>query len=173
MNTSPRHPDDLNPYLDRDFSDKRYEEIRKHLEICPECRGEIAAQQSLDQMFRSPDFELEVPAWQWSRIRAGLLETKPAAGWFDRVRALSQPRRFVWGIALSVLIFTAIAVSVWQYRQEAARDDLMQLAQYSEVEQVRLRAAANPFRVAVISGNPFTGIHNGSVQRRGNPFAIR
>jgi anti-sigma factor RsiW len=173
MNAVPRHPDDLNPYLDADISDKRYEEIREHLAICPECRGELAALQSLDRIFRSPELEIEVPAWQWSRIQAGLQAPRPSGSWLDRIGALSQPRKFAWGIAFSLLIFGSVTVSVWQYRRAVAREDLTQVTRYAQTEQVRLRAAGNPFRVAAVSGNPFAEIQNGSGQSKGNPFAIR
>ena len=61
MNTLNGHPEDFSPYLDRDFSSPKYEEIRQHLENCVQCQDEVRNWQSFDSMFRSANADIEVP----------------------------------------------------------------------------------------------------------------
>jgi|RhiMethySRZTD1v2_1073278.scaffolds.fasta_scaffold850571_2 anti-sigma factor RsiW len=81
MSSNLRHPEDFSSYLDRDFSDQRYEEIRAHLEICPKCREELEIWRNIDAAFRSPELELEVPPFLWQRIASRINGPSVPRGW--------------------------------------------------------------------------------------------
>jgi hypothetical protein len=46
------HPKDFCPYLDRDSSDPKYEEIRRHLDVCVPCRAPVGILARLQPLFQ-------------------------------------------------------------------------------------------------------------------------
>jgi anti-sigma factor RsiW len=168
------HPVDFSPYLDRDLTDPNYEIIRKHLESCASCRDQAAAWNSFDSMFRAPELELEVPASQWFQIRAKLQESRPEPGWLERISNLTRARQFALGLGLASFMMLSVIAGFWQYRHAGRQSELAAIAQYGEVEQVRLKSAANPFRgFEQHARNPFTDYQFSKIQAKGNPFAQR
>lgn len=167
-----QHPVDYSPYLDGERGDAQYEEIRAHLESCTGCRAQLQSWRRVDDIFRSPDLELDVPQWQWSRIEARLDES-PKPGWLAALRY--RVPSLAWAAAASVLLVAgSVTVAVRQYRQSAAeRETLVAVARFAETEQPRLRSAGNPFRGGQVdSGNPFTRFQSHRTQND-NPFARR
>jgi anti-sigma factor RsiW len=169
-----QHPADFSPYLDRDYADKRYEKIRRHLDSCAECRDGVKALRALDGVFRMPELELPVPEWQWQRIQARLETSRPAPGWLERMGILPAQRQIAWGMGVSLLALAIIGVSTWQFRQQARENRLMELVQYTEAEHQRLKTAENPFRMyAIGAGNPFTRAQSTFTGGRDPSSAIR
>jgi anti-sigma factor RsiW len=169
-----QHPVDFSPYLDRDYADKRYEEIRRHLDSCIECRDEVKALRALDGMFRAPELEMPLPEWHWQRIQARLETSRPRPGWLERMGILPAQRQIAWGMALSLLALAVVTVSTWQFRQQARENRLMELVQYTEAEHHRLKTADNPFRMyAIGSGNPFAKAQSTIAGGRDPSSAIR
>jgi anti-sigma factor RsiW len=122
MSLIPRHPEDFNCYLDGDFSDSRYEEIRTHLEGCVKCREEVEIWRGIDAAFRSPELDIEVPPFLWQRI-ASRINTPPGRPrWRERIIALVLPRSMVWrGVAAVglVLVLTLTGVRFVKYRADS------------------------------------------------------
>ena len=173
--TQSAHPVDFSPYLDRDLDDARYEIIRSHLESCAGCRERVAAWRSADSLFRAPEFEIDMPAAQWFQIRAKLQHgVRPAPGWLERISTLTSARQFALGFGLSLFMLLSITAAVWQYRNAGRQSELVAIARYGELEQTRLKSAANPFReFERNSRNPFTDYQVAKIRGRGNPFAER
>jgi anti-sigma factor RsiW len=171
MNKTDRHPEDLTPYLDGDVADPRHAEISRHLESCRACAEEAKIWQKLEDAFRDPAIEIEVPAFQWTRIRARL-EQAPALGWRGQLSRMLGKRRLLWSASAGLLLVT-IAVAGLQYRAALERGQLTALAGYSQAEYKRIQAAENPFRIAAASDavNPFAQVQD--YANEGNPFLIR
>jgi len=168
------HPVDFSPYLDRDLEDANYESIRSHLESCNACRERLEASSAVDRLFRAPELEIDVPETQWFRIRARLQEAPAAPGWLDRVSALTRARQFALGLGLTAFMLLSVTAALWQYRHAGRQSELIAIAQYGEVEQARLKSAANPFRgMEQSSRNPFTDYQVSKIRIKGNPFAER
>jgi anti-sigma factor RsiW len=169
--TGTEHPEDFSPYLDGDRDDRRYEHIRDHLAACPECRRELQIWSSLDDLFRTPDTQIEVPPFQWSRIEAQLQSRQPVpTGWW---RPLLQSHRFALSAALTVLLLVAVTLSGVGYRRHMESRDLAALSVFSESEIRRIESAGNPFRSLVVDRsdeNPFSRFQ---IAENGNPFSIR
>jgi anti-sigma factor RsiW len=122
MSSNLRHPEDFSCYLDRDFSDEQYQEIRAHLEICPKCREELEVWRNIDAAFRSPEFELDVPPFLWQRI-ANQINGSAPQGWrvwtagFGRTRgSLISKVALALGIVLAV---TWAGDRIVRYRADA------------------------------------------------------
>lgn len=165
--TPGKHPDDLSPYLDGDLSDKRYEEIRLHLEDCAECREEAANWQDWQELFRSPEADLEVPSLQWHRIRARLEERRSGPGAWDRLTASIRPYRVAWGAVAALMMTAGLIVSGLEYRNYAEQKrQLTALSAYSESQQQWAAKADNPFRSKQASTeNPFTTFETSSIRK--------
>jgi anti-sigma factor RsiW len=122
MSFNPKHPEDFSPYLDRDFSDGEYEEIRAHLKGCAKCHEELEVWRGIDAAFRSPELDLEVPPFLWQRI-ASQIKTPPAQqGWRERIAAPTLLRSMVWrGVATVglVLVLTLAGVRIAKYRADS------------------------------------------------------
>jgi anti-sigma factor RsiW len=122
MRLNPRHPEDFNCYLDRDFSDSRYEEIRAHLEGCAKCREELEIWRGIDAAFRSPELDIEVPPFLWQRIASRINTSPGRQPWLERITALALPRSMVWrGVAAVglVLVLTLTGVRFVKYRADS------------------------------------------------------
>ena len=156
MNTLNGHPEDFSPYLDRDFSSRKYEEIRQHLENCVQCQDEVRNWQSFDSMFRSANADIEVPPFQWQRISARLRTPAPA-GILARLRPLFQPWKLAWNVTLATILLGAVIFSGLEYRKSFEEKQLLLvIARYAQEEGQRIVADDNPFRaVAVERDNPF------------------
>ena len=156
MKTMNDHPEDFCPYLDRDSSSQKYEEIRRHLESCVRCRDEVRYWQSFDSTFRSADADIEVPPFQWQRI-AMRLRTPAPAGILARLRPLFQPWKLAWNVTLATILLGAVIVSGLEYRKNTEEKQLLfAIAQYAQEEGQRTLANDNPFRaVAADRDNPF------------------
>lgn len=121
MSLNVRHPEDFNCYLDRDFSDSRYEEIRVHLEGCAKCREELEIWRGIDAAFRSPKLDIEVPPFLWQRIASRITTPPKRQRWRERITALALPRSMVWkGVAAVglVLVMTLTGVRFAKYRAD-------------------------------------------------------
>ncbi len=171
MNRTVKHPEDLTPYLDRDTADPRYAEISRHLESCRECSEEARIWQSVENAFRNSAMEIEVPAFQWTRIRAQL-EQAPVLGWREQLGRVLGKRRLLWSASAGLLL-VGMAIAGLQYRAIQERGELTALAGYSQAEHQRIQAAENPFRIAgaTAADNPFARVQD--YANEGNPFMIR
>jgi anti-sigma factor RsiW len=122
MSFNLRHPEDFNCYLDRDFSDSRYEEIRAHLEGCAKCREEIEIWRGIEAAVRSPELDIEVPPYLWQRI-ASRINTPPGRqGWREWITALALPRSMVWRVVAAVglvLVLTLTGIRFAKYRADS------------------------------------------------------
>jgi len=170
MDSTAKHPDDFGPYLDGDAGDRRYEEIRHHLDGCRKCREEIRIWHSLDDLFRNPEAQIEVPPFQWTRIEAQLEARKP--GIMGRLNRLLQSRRLAWSAAFTLVLIAAVTFSGVGYRRHLEKRDFAALAVFNESETRRISEAENPFR-ALLGGapdvNPFRRFQN---TEDNNPFSI-
>jgi anti-sigma factor RsiW len=173
MSQTPNHPPNLIPYLDGSLADKEYQEVKRHVESCAQCKEEVRIWESLDGMFRSPELEIEVPPFQWQRIQSGLTASRPVANNWERFFALLRPRQNAWKAALAVMIIGIVSLSGWQYHRVDQRNQLRALADFSQSESQRLSEARNPFSAfgeAAIE-NPFNRFE---AKISGvNPFAAR
>jgi anti-sigma factor RsiW len=161
MNQAVEHPEDFSPFLDRDFSDPKYEEIRKHVDGCARCREEIRGWQSLDALFRTEEATIDVPPFQWRRI-AIQLQTPVPAGMLDRFRAWMQLRRLAWSAALATLVLGALTFTGLEYQNNLEEKQLLlAISESAAVEEQRAAAAENPFRTAAAAND------------NSNPFAVR
>ena len=168
MNRIEGHPEDFGPYLDRDFSDRKYEEIRKHLETCVRCRNEVRDWQSFDSMFRSADADIEVPSFQWQRIAARLQAPAPS-GILARLRPLLQPWKLAWNVTLATILLGAVIFSGLEYRKNFEEKQLLlAITRYAQEEGQRIVADDNPFgTVAAERDNPFARSPFGGESRPG------
>jgi anti-sigma factor RsiW len=122
MSFNLRHPEDFNCYLDSDFSDSRYEEIRAHLEGCAKCREELEIWRGIEAAFRSPELDIEVPPFLWQRIASRISAAPGRQGWRERIRALALPRSMAWtGVAAValVLLLTFTGVRFAKFRADS------------------------------------------------------
>jgi hypothetical protein len=172
MKVTGNHPDNLTLLIDRDKADKRYDEIAAHIESCHECREEIQIIKSVDALFRSPEFEIEVPPFQWERIRERLEEHQPAMGWWEQVCEAVKPQRPAWTYALGILLAVVLSLSGLEYYSNIEARQFLAIATYSESERQRIESADNPFRglLAAENENPFTRFQ--IPDDRTNPFAV-
>ena len=168
MNRVSGHPEDFCPYLDRDSSSPKYEEIRQHLENCVQCQDEVRHWQSLDSMFRSADADIEVPPFQWQRI-AARLRTPAPAGIMDRLRPLFQPWKLAWNVTLATILLGAVIFSGLEYRKNFEEKQLLlAITRYAQEEGQRIVADGNPFgTVAAERDNPFARSPFGGESRPG------
>jgi anti-sigma factor RsiW len=167
------HPEDFSPYLDRDFADKRYEEIRLHLEACPDCQEELKTWHSLDSMIRAGEMEIQVPPFQWARIRERLQEHRAEPAILEQWGRLFKSRRLAWSTALGLLMAIAVTYGGFEYRKNVQAKEYAALVAFSESEERRINAAGNPFSAIVDSAqreNPFSEFQAPS---KINPFSIR
>lgn len=173
MRAAGKHPENLYAFVDGETDDKRYEDLRQHVATCQECREEIRLIQSVEGMFRSREFEIDAPPFQWERIRARLEKTQPARGWWEQVYEAFKPRQLAWKFALGILLAVVLSLSGLEYRRSIERNQLVALVTYSESERQLIESADNPFRSssAAQSENPFS-IYQ-IPDDRSNPFAVR
>lgn len=173
MKTTGNHPDNLFLLVDQDVADKKYEETGRHVESCLECKEEVRVLKSVDAMFRSPEFEIDVPPFHWQRIRARLEESQPAVGWWERVYEAIKPQRLAWACALGILLAVVLSLSGLEYHRYTERNQFAALVTYSESERQRIQSADNPFRgfSAANNENPFARFQ--IPDDRINPFAVR
>lgn len=161
------------PYLDGQTADKGYRAIQQHLDSCQECQAEIRTLKSLDSMFRLPEFEIQVPPYQWQRIRARLAGNAVERGWRGWLVAMLKPSKLAFSMTTSILLIFGMAFFGWEYRRHLAEDQFLAIAAYSETERQRIGHAENPFRsyaTAPSDENPFTRFQTPIA---GNPFAVR
>jgi anti-sigma factor RsiW len=150
------HPENFCSYLDHDTSDSGYEQIRAHLDECPMCREEVKGWESVDAWFRSGEFSIEVPPFQWQRIAARLQEPEPV-GLLARLRTLFHPWKLTWNVALGSLVLAGMILGGLEYRRNAEEKQLLlAVTRYVAEEGARIGAEENPFRVAATSDNPFS-----------------
>ncbi len=169
---SGKHPEHLSDYINRHSSDMEVEEIRTHLEFCAECREELHDWESLKSLFRSPDLEIEVPLYQWQRIKARLQSSKVEKQWLRLIFGW-RPTRLAYGIAFGLLLLFGASLLGWEYRRHLAQEDFLAIAAYSESQQVLLARAENPFATYAsvpAGGNPFTKYQSPG---ESNPFTAR
>jgi anti-sigma factor RsiW len=122
MSVDLRHPEDFSCYLDRDFSDSRYQEIRAHLEGCAKCREELEVWRSIDAVLRSPELDIEVPPFLWQRIANRIRTPAGRQVWREWIPALAFSRSMMWrGVAAVglVLVLTLTGVRVAKYRADS------------------------------------------------------
>lgn len=150
------HPEDWSPYLDRQTTDNRYAALDGHLEECAECRAEISRLESIDNLFRKPELELEVPAFQWTRIQAAIAERENVRprGFLELLRR----GRTAWAGALTSLLLVAAVGSLVLHRRVEDARRLAQVASYAETARLDPAMSENPFRPYVRreTGNPFS-----------------
>jgi len=172
MKTAGNHPEDLLSYVDGDPSDRRYEQIRLHIDSCAECREEIRLWRSMQEMLRAPEFEIEVPPLQWPQIQGRIGSHPHGLRWREKLAFLWSTRWPAWSTAFVLILLIAVTVSGFNYRKQVEADHMFAIAVYSESEWLRIRAADNPFRnlAADSAENPFARFQ---VTDKGNPFAIR
>jgi hypothetical protein len=166
------HPEDFGPYLDRDSSDPKYEEIRRHLDACVPCQDELRNWQSFDSTFRSGAAEIEVPPFQWQRI-AAQIQTPTPIGILARLRPLFQPWKLAWNVTLATILLGAVIFSGIEYRKDFEEKQLLlAITRYSQEEGERIAADGNPFQTAGAERNnpfarsPFAGESRPSAERR-------
>ncbi len=166
------HPKELFLLIDRASDDKEYEAVRKHVESCPECREEVRAAQGFEGMFRTGNFEIEVPPFQWERIRARLETYRPATGWRDRICEALIPRRAAFKYALGILLTVVVGLSGFEYYRYNERTRLAAFMSYYEAQRPRIESADNPFRAYLTAQNqnPFAKVQ--IPEDRMNPFAV-
>lgn len=174
MNPRVEHPPNLTPFLDGSPADKDYQEVKAHVESCSHCQEEIRIWESIDNIFRSPELEIEVPPFQWQRIQSRLTSSRPVASGWKRFSAFAGPRQLAWKAAVAVLVMGIVSILGWQYYYRVGQiSQLESLAAFSQSESLRLSAANNPFSAFAESAieNPFDQFE---VKTSGkNPFSAR
>jgi hypothetical protein len=173
MRAAGNHPENLFVLIDGEMADKSYVELQQHVESCPECKEEIRLLKSVDGMFRSREFELDTPPFQWERIRARLKEPQPAVAWWERFYEVFNPRPLAWRFALGILLAVVLSLSGFEYHRHIVRNQFNGLVTFSESERQRIASAENPFHdiLAVENENPFLRMQ--IPDDRSNPFAVR
>jgi hypothetical protein len=170
MRMTGSHPEDFSPYLDGDTSDFRYLELKRHLDSCPACANEIKEWQSFEAACKTPEFELEVPPFQWQRIQSRLEQENPEPASFKRwIGWLLRPQILYRG-AMASLLGLVFLYSGFEYRLYVKTNQMKDLAAFSALEHARLQAAYNPFSDLTndsYSQNPFAEIQK---TEGNNPF---
>jgi len=159
MRRGNQHPEDFGPVLNRDTADPEFTELMSHLNQCQHCREELKGWQSLDDLFRSEQANLEVPPFQWGRIAARLEETR-GAGVPSGLRSWFLPRQAAWNVALGAAVLAAVIFGGLEYsRNIQEKQVLLAVTRYAQEEGIRISADGNPFRSGTAAeNNPFTGI---------------
>jgi len=172
VNRVSSHPEDFCPYLDRDSSDPKYEEIRRHLDVCVPCHDEVRNWQSFDSIFRSDAAEIEAPPFQWQRIAARIQPPVPV-GILARIRPLFQPWKLAWNVTLATIFLGAVIFSGIEYRNSFEEKQLLlAITRYAEETGSRIAADGNPFQTAAaehdnpFARSPFAGESKPSAERR-------
>jgi len=174
MNRRMEHPPNLMSLLNGNPADKECQEIKRHVESCAQCKEEIRIWESLDDLVRSPDLEIEVPPFQWQRIQSRLAASKPAASGWTSFLGLTRPRTVAWKAAAAALVMGIAALFGWHYYYKVDQINKLQaLAAFSQSENLRLSAAKNPFTAFGMSAieNPF-GQFEVEISGK-NPFEAR
>jgi len=117
MSYKEEHPQDLLLFLDWNEADERYEEVRQHVESCVHCSEEVKIWRSLDDMFRSPDQEIDVPPFQWQRIQFALEDSKPQQSKWDWIYGILKPNRLAMKLVYATLTVCLVALSGWEYHR--------------------------------------------------------
>jgi len=134
---------------------------------------ERGAWEAVDALFRVPEGELEVPPFQWQRIRALIEDGRARPPFSLRLRDWLVLRAFAMGAAVSLLLFGMVTLAGLQYRSHMVREHMAELKVYSERATRQLVEAGNPFRLGQQGegevANPFEAYFSGG---SGNPFAM-
>jgi hypothetical protein len=174
MNHRVEHPPNLAALLDGSPADKEFQEVKQHVESCIQCQEEVRIWESLDDLVRSPELEIDVPPFQWQRIRSRLTESSPKVMGWQRFIALAKPRQVALKSAFAVLLIAVASLSVRQYYNRIGQiNQLKTLADFSQSESLRLSEAKNPFSAYAESAveNPFDKFEARISGK--NPFAAR
>jgi anti-sigma factor RsiW len=170
MSDRPGHPEDWSPYLDGEVSDERYSGLREHLEGCESCRKYVSGAERLDSLFRSPELEIEVPPFQWTRIQAAIesLQVPRKRSLFEFLRI----PRTVWATGLASLALFGAVVGRVTYRQIADARRLAEVTRYSEKMRAETAENANPFS-AYLQQEPANPFSQFQVAGEENPFTMK
>lgn len=175
MTAADKHPVDLSPYLDRDYSDRGFHDIQQHLTRCAECREEVRLWEAGAAMFRASEAQIDVPLFQWQRILARLEREEPVLPWPARLGAyLFAHRRAAWSTAMGLLLVVVATFSGLWYQQHRSDQRILALIAKSDAQWRREAAHENPFRaltLPVTKENPFEKFLYPTVKE--NPFALR
>ena len=167
MSGSRRHPEDLTPLVAAPAADG-VAELRAHVEGCAACREQVEESRLLAALFQSADIEL--PASQWHRIEARLLQERKSS-WSDRVAAFLGlgpafgRRRFAYSMALSAMLVAAVSASSVYYQKHLENKQILM-----EIAGLHPGVSENPFDAYLgqaARGNPFESRFMGSSS---NPF---
>lgn len=172
MNRGRWHPEDFSPYLDRDSTDPACERIREHLAGCDICRQEVAQWESVDSLFRSPDLDLEVPAFQWQRISSLIASHGPVSSWRSAATAfLTRPRLVARYAAMAAGVLALLVFAGFEYRRYAFDQRILAEIRREGTSTIQVPIGANPFENYLKTsgeGNPFMSLDEDS-----NPFRAR
>src|SRR5881409_2531327 len=123
MSDPSRHPEDFGPYLDGDFADSRYQEIKNHLNSCHRCAEELKVWREMDSLFRAPELSLDVPPFQWPRIAARLQQRKQVPVRQQWVRLLfARPSPALWSVAAALVLVSAALLGGLEHRRKENRE---------------------------------------------------
>jgi hypothetical protein len=157
--------DDASAFLDGQLPPDRRDDIRKHLEHCPECATEIRSLEAATGFVTARLRELHPPADLWRRIESKIEPPRREAGRFPWLASVLEHRWRFATAALLAAIVGAGAYSLVQYRESRAT-----LERYmSEYVEYRRAGRPAPARQRVLS--PARGKRVIRVQFTENPFA--
>ncbi len=159
---------DISAWLDGALPPGKVEEMRLHIETCPDCARLHAELTPVSEVFESArQVELDPPPFMWQRIQARIQEQ-------EEIRSSQSSRsgllawfgipqlRYALGASLLLLVTGVVAIQT-RSPQSIDPDSLMQLDSYT------MEVSGNPFLRQSGEQNPFFGL---SQQEPGNPFEL-
>jgi len=161
------HPEDLTPLVAGRREHPEYGVLRAHVDGCTECRGEVEELRQLSDLFRAPELEIEVPAYQWTRIAARLESERrtPLARLASWLWPVVSQNRLAYSVAMLAVFAVVISAGGLYYRAYSEHQQILSAlrASGSETRRVenpfeaylRTESGQNPFDKATESSNPF------------------
>lgn len=106
--------DSIGPWLDCELNGSSVEEVRVHLESCPECREERRQLEklkaSLSELLAAPPPDVPFDGF-WSAVERRIARRAWYEDFLDWVRELAAPPRLAWAVpAVIVLLLGVIGV---------------------------------------------------------------
>jgi anti-sigma factor RsiW len=164
-----KYAEDFSAYLDGEVAPARANEIRTHVENCPECAEEYYTLEESVHFLESHLRKIEPRQGSWSSLKARLNAV-------DAPPSRHNLLRFFFGLrplfATAVLVIGLLAISLWGYRQlkQNQRDTEQYMNAYIEAREQEESAhrRLNRIKTAAIPKAPPPAITNPEYDE--NPF---